>query len=539
MLKFKEKSSPMSLLNLNLKLNLKMKMILLIGILVIGLLFVIGLFLHDFMIDISKEQIGERALAVSESVARMPEIGEAFSEENPSSTIQSLVMPIQEVTKAEFIVVGNKEEIRYAHPLEEKIGKKMVGEDNERALLYGEAYISEATGSLGNSLRAKSPIIVDGEIVGVVSVGFLVEDIQTIIQSYTKEIWFVISIIAFVAIIGAVMIATYIKKILFHFEPEEIAALYYQNEKILQSTHEGIIAIDQTGRLVKMNLSAEQLLGNRNRIIGESMDRIFPTIQMNQVLQDGKSIMDIEVIINKNFVYVNLLPIQVEQQIVGAVATMRNKTEIELLSKELDYVKRYSNALRAQTHEFSNKLHTLLGLLLLNKQEEAIQFIQQESDLQFDTIRNLIDHITDPFISGLLLGKLNIANELKIDMTIHPSSQLTTRLNEKKREAFLMAIGNLIDNAIEALNGLESQEIIVYFTDIADEVMFEIEDSGRGIKAKSISKIFTEGFSTKEKDGRGFGLANVKKALDEVGGALYVEEGELGGACFVVTIPKY
>lgn len=534
----KEKSSQMSLLKLNIKLKLKMKMILLIGLLIVSVLLVIGLFLHDFIVDISKEQIGERALAVSESVARIPEIGAAFSEENPSDVIQSIVLPIQKATQAEFIVVGNTEEIRYAHPLEEKIGEKMLGEDNERALLYGEAYLSEATGSLGTSLRAKSPIVVGGEIVGVVSVGFLVEDIQTIIQNYTKEIWLVLCLIAIVAIIGAVMIGTYIKKLLFHFEPEEIAALYDQNEKILQSTHEGIMAIDQYGRLTTVNVSAQRLLGDKNAMIGESVEGIFSTMKIKRVLQDGNSITDEEIMMNGHSVYINLLPIQVEQRIIGAVATLRNKTEIEDLSKELDYVKQYSNALRAQTHEFSNKLHTLLGLLLLNKQEDAIRFIQQESDMQFDIIRNLIDHIADPFISGLLLGKLNVANELKIDMTIHPMSQMTTRFNEQKREALLTALGNIIDNAIDALYDEKDRKITVYFTDIADEVIFEIEDSGRGITLDVISKLFTEGFSTKEKKGHGFGLANVKRRLDEVGGTLYLEEGELGGACFIVTIPK-
>lgn len=528
----------MSLQGTKIKLKFRLKMIFLIGILVVGLLFVIGVFSHYFMTDISKEQIGERALAVSESVARIPELGAAFTEEDPSTTIQSIVLPIQEATKAEFIVVGNTEEIRYAHPIESKIGEKMIGEDNERALLYGESYISEAMGSLGNSLRAKSPVVVDGEIVGVVSVGFLANDIQTIVQNYTKEIWLVLCLIAIAAILGAIMIAMYIKKLLFNFEPEEIAALYHQNEQILQSTHEGILAIDESGSITMMNASAQQLLREGNVKIGESVEQVIPALQIKAVIQDGQSITDEELTINGQFLSINLLPIQVEKRIVGAVATLRNKTVIELLSKELAYVKQYSNALRAQTHEFSNKLHTLLGLLLLHKQEDAIQFIQQESDLQFDAIRNLIDHIADPYLSGLLLGKLNIANELKVDVMIEPTSRLTARLSEKKNAALLTAVGNIFDNAIEALYNEENRKISIYFTDMANEVMFEIEDSGQGIAPEDIPKLFTVGFSTKERDGHGYGLANVKRVLDEVGGTLYLETGELGGACFIMTIPK-
>ena len=520
------------------KVNLKMKMILLIGLMVVGLLLVIGAFFHYFITNISKEQVGERALAVSESVARIPEIGEAFKIENPSEKIQAIVLPIQEATGAEFIVVGNLDEIRYAHPIEAEIGKRMVGEDNEDALIYGESYISEATGSLGSSLRAKSPIIVDGEIVGVVSVGFLVNDIRSITQDFTKEIWLILSMIAIVAIIGAVIIANYIKRLLFNLEPEEIASLYNQREKILQSTHEGILAVDESGKVAMMNVAAENILKkDEHCIIGQPIERMIPALQIAPVLQKGNSLSDKEFVIEGHYIYMNVLPIHVEEKIVGAVATIRNKTEIELLSKELAYVKQYSNALRAQTHEFSNKLHTMLGLLLLDQQEEAIRFIKQESEIQLDAIRNLIDDIADPYISGLLIGKFSVAEELNIDMMIHPNSILHTRLSAKKREVLLTAVGNIIDNAIDELRDKEKRQIALYFTDIGDEVIFEIEDSGSGISPEKMPHLFTQGFSTKNEANRGYGLANVKQLLDEVNGTLYLEDGELAGACFVITMP--
>ena len=102
--------------------------------------------------------------------------------EDPASIINPIAVSIQQATGAEFIVVGNMEEIRYAHPIAEQIGKKMIGEDSERALRYGESYVSKAIGSLGSSLRAKVPVYLDGEIVGVVSVGFLTEELQNIIR---------------------------------------------------------------------------------------------------------------------------------------------------------------------------------------------------------------------------------------------------------------------------------------------------------------------------------------------------------------------
>ena len=122
--------------------------------------------------------------------------------------------------------------------------------------VYGESYVSKAVGSLGSSLRAKVPVYLDGKIVGVVSVGFLANDIQNVIQSYNNQLWFVLLLVTFVAIIGAVLVASYIKKVLFGLEPEEIAHLLFQKETILQSTHEGIIAVNQNGVITMINSAA-------------------------------------------------------------------------------------------------------------------------------------------------------------------------------------------------------------------------------------------------------------------------------------------
>ncbi|MFD2902255.1 histidine kinase, partial [Klebsiella pneumoniae] len=143
---------------------------------------------------------------------------------------------------AEFIVVGNRNGTRYSHPDANKIGKKMVGGDNDRALLHGQSYISKKEGSLGLSIRGKAPIYANQEIIGVVSVGFLNDSSQDITTNQSKSIWYTLGIIVLIGIIGAIIISYHIKRLLYNMEPEEISHLYLQNEAILQSTHEGIIA---------------------------------------------------------------------------------------------------------------------------------------------------------------------------------------------------------------------------------------------------------------------------------------------------------
>lgn len=528
----------------NVTVNLKIKMILLIGILIIAIVLVIGLFMNYFISDMLETQMGERALGVAESVAYIPELVNAFEDDNPAAIIGPIIAPIQEVTGAEFIVIGNAEEIRYAHPIAAKVGEKMMGEDNERALVRGESYLSKAIGSLGSSLRAKVPIYLDENIVGVVSVGFLVDDMQTVIHNYNNQIWLVLLLITGVAVIGAILIASYIKKVLFGLEPEEITHLLFQKETILQSTHEGIIALNQNGMITMINSAAQLLLFDKqiasDYYIGKRIQEVSPVVHLSKFLNDVNGLSDKEIVIGDNIVFINTVPIYFEQLFIGTVSTFRNKTEIESLTKELTRVKQYANALRAQTHEFSNKLHMILGLLQLGKKKEVIDYIQKESNLQKNWIRILIRKVADPLISGILLGKLNQANESGVDLVIHPDSILENQLSEKKCEVLLTTIGNLIDNAMDAVkkNPSSNRKISIFFTDIGDDIIFEIEDSGEGITEALAQKIFEQGFTSKEGMNRGFGLALTKQLIAEVHGALYLEEGELGGACFVVSIPK-
>ncbi|CEG22866.1 Sensor histidine kinase DcuS [Planococcus massiliensis] len=524
--------------------NLKMKMVLLIGFLIITVVAVTGVFLNYFVTDTLKGQLGEQALALAESVALNPEIAEAFHEPDPAFVIQPLISPLQKATDAEFIVVGNREEIRYSHPAPEKIGQKMVGEDNEQALVFGNSYVSEATGSLGSSLRAKVPIYEEGDIIGVVSVGFLATDIQTLIKAYNQELWLMLLLIAAAGFLAAIGIASYIKRLLHGLEPEEIAHLLFQKETILQSTHEGIIAVDATGRITLLNQMAKRLLfggnGPAEKLIGEPIAKAFPDSELPDILKSAESRFDKERMYGRTSVYVNSGPIYVEGELVGAVSTFRYKTEIDKLTKELSRVTQYAQALRAQTHEFSNKLYTISGLLHLNKKEEVLEFLQLERHTQQEWTRYLVDKVRDPLISGLLLGKFHQANEQHVAITIEPESRLIAELTAPQQQAILTALGSLLDNALEAVRTAPShiRQISLYFTDVGEDLLFEIDDSGSGLADADAGRLFDKGYSIKMGRDRGYGLYTAHRLVETAGGDLHLEESELGGTCFVISLPK-
>lgn len=527
------------------KFNLKIKMIVLISLLIIGIFVIFGLFLRSFISTTMEDQVGKRAVGVAQSVANMPEIRAAFQLEDPTSVIQKIVSPIQKDTEAEFIVVGNREGIRYSHPEPDHLGKKMVGGDNDRALLKGESYVSKRVGSLGLSIRGKVPIFDENErVIGLVSVGFLNNDVQGIIKKQSKSLWFTLFGIVVLGIIGAIVISHYIKKLLSNMEPEEISHLLLQKEAILQSTHEGIIAVNDQGMITMMNLAAKRILFklevSDSQIIGRQIKELLPHTDLYAVLDHGESHYNREMVLGENIVLVNRMPIYREDALVGAVSTFRKKTELEHLTKELSQIKQYANAQRAQTHEYSNKLYIILGLLQLDQKQGAIDFIKKEKSMQREWSQFLTDHVADPMVHALLQGKFNQANELGIKLSIHPDSQLTYRFTGDKKDALLTALGNLIENAMEAVKSVEGSkwEIAIFFTDIGDDVVIEVEDSGPGIPNSDKANIFEQGFSTKHGSHRGTGLALSKHVLHKIGGEIMLEDGDLGGASFVMILPK-
>ncbi|MBM6617075.1 ATP-binding protein [Bacillus suaedaesalsae] len=489
-----------------------------------------------------EQQLGKRALHVAETIAKMPEITEAFDDKEPWKIIQPIAERIRIETNAEYIVIGNKEGIRYSHPLQDRLGKKMVGGDNEQALVHGKSYVSKATGSLGPSLRGKVPVFnEEGAIIGVVSVGFMMDDIHSIITDYGMPIFPIAGLGLIVGLIGSVILARNIKKLLLGLEPKEISSLYTERNAVIQSVREGIMVVNQKGHIVIANQAAFEILSIKEdqSIIGKRVTDIVPNTTMLDVLETGEQQFDRQLIIDNKVVVANRLPVKVGEKVIGVVSSFRLKSDIELLTEELSQVKRYTEALRAQTHEYNNLLYTLSGLIQLESYNEALVLIHKETVSHQQLVQFMMHRLKNPWLGGILLGFHNRAKELKIDFEIDKDSNLS-KLDYNIESNYLVSIlGNLITNAFEAVEKLPNEEkkVRVYISDVGEQLLFEVEDSGKGIDDEIVSEIFRKGFSTKDGEDRGFGLDKVKSLLEERNGYITVENGDLGGALFVVSIP--
>ena len=382
---------------------------------------------------------------------------------------------------ASYIVIGDKEARRLVHPNADRIGKPMVGDDPERAL-QGEAYISRAQGSLGVSVRGKGPIRDEmGKIIGVVSVGYLVRDIDADLQGYLRFGLAMTLLIVVLNSVAAAWLARRYKKAIFGFEPEQMGRLYAELDCTLRTVREGILTIDEQGRLTSLNPNGIKLLRlddtTARAAIGQPIGHLLPGSRMLSILQEQTPQFDEEIVLNGQSLIVNRLPLVREGKLIGAVSSFRRKDELAELSAQLSQVQAYSDLLRVQTHEHNNQLGTIAGLIELGATREALAFIGREAATEQTLLGFLMGAIAKPKVAGLLLGKYHRAHELGLELVIDPDARLHDIPARVSGSQLVTVLGNLIDNAFEATrrHGAPYQPIRVSLSDLGQDLVLEVE----------------------------------------------------------------
>ncbi|MDR7072406.1 sensor histidine kinase [Fictibacillus barbaricus] len=522
-------------------MKLQTKLILISTSLIFIVIAILAVIFQVMFENTIKDQIGQRALNVSVAVSRNPLVIEAFEKKDPSKVIQPYAEEVRKKTGAQYIVVGNTKGIRYSHPIKNRIGKRMVGGDNDIAL-SGKSSITEAIGSLGPAVRGKSPVFNrQGKIIGLVSVGFLTTNINSIIWPYKLKILIVGILTLLLGILGSVLIAKGVKRATHGLEPKEIGLLYKEKSAILEAIREGVIAINRNGEITMANHTAFQMLGlPEGEILGTSIIKAIPNTRLIEVIETGKSEFDEQMKLGTSSVVANRVPIfDDNKNVIGAVATFRNKSELFRLNEELTQVKSYSEGLRAQTHEFSNKLYLISGLIQLGSYQEALDVITKESDMHQNFAQLIMKRIPDPYIAGLLIGKFNRSKELNVNLIIDTSTHLDGLSAEIDRQLLVTIIGNLVDNAMEAVvqNMDVDKTIIISLSNLGAQLLIEVEDSAAGIPPQIVNDLYKKGFSSKGVN-RGYGLYLVKQAVEQLDGEIYYERTKAHTTLFTVIIPN-
>jgi len=499
-------------------------------LLVLGTLLTSIIFLGNILQSIVEDQIGQRALAISKTISLMPEVIRLVEQKDPHHLLPNIISHIETQIDARFIVIGDNNAIRLTHPTRELIGKHMMGEDNDQALNNGAYYVSKATGTLGPSIRGKSPVINEkGAIVGIVSVGYLEENVKKIIAQRHQEFLTYFYLAILITLFLAFAIASRIKKTLLGYEPTEISRLYLEKEAILNAVKEAIIAT---------NIHGEITLSNEVAKLYFHLDENAKTpLSLQNALFTCKEMKDANIEIDGIEYICNLSPIIHDNRTIGMVASCRKKEEIDALVWELTRVKQYSERLREKKHEFSNLLHLISGYIQIGEYEKAIELISQNHLPDEQTIEHFQHFIHDPVVASIFIGKYYFAFDKGVTLKLDENSSIQAAIEPAVSKHLLTILGNIINNAIDAAENSERKEVSVFATDIGNDLIFEIEDSGGGIEAHLLEHIFEKGFTTKGELHSGYGLFFVKSTLEWLGGFVSIDKGNYG-TIITIHIPK-
>lgn len=519
------------------KISLRISLIIMSVIIILISVFIVSFFSINTVMDFTDKSKGDYAMSLAKIVADMDYIKKALGEENPSESIEPFVEKIRSNTEAEFIVVMNMESIRYSHSNPELIDKTFTGGDEGKAK-QGHAYVSKAVGVSGPSLRAFVPIFDGDKQIGIVAVGFFDDSLQKTLSSLINPIRsaMVLSIIA--GILGAYVLTGHIKKEIFGLEPSEIAMILKERQTMIESMKDGIISIDKNGNINVINNEAKRILGipDEISIIGKPIEEHIPNTRLKIVMETRKAEYDKEQIINKCIIITNRVPIIVDNTVVGAMAFFKDKTDVYKIAEELTGVKEYTQALRARSHEFLNKLQTVAGLIELGETRKAIDVISAASTIQQDQMDILVRQLKFPEIVGILLGKISMAKEEGIELSVTEDSHLDKLPFYFNVDNVITILGNLLQNSIECLKYLQIDRKRISLGVYEDGyIKIIVKNNGPRIPENLINKIMERGFTTKA-NGQGIGLYLVKNIVSSVGGTLNIESDEME-TIFSIFIP--
>jgi CitB family two-component system sensor histidine kinase CitS len=344
--------------------------------------------------------------------------------------------------------------------------------------------------------------------------------------------------VVLLGIVGGILLAKSIRKDTLGLEPHEIASLYRERNAILLSVKEGIIAIDGKGSITLINHSAKSMLNlESENLLGQHIKHFLHHIKIDDVLRTGKAVNNTEVPINEKTFIFNIIPIIENGSVAGVVSSFRDKTELKNLMNTITEVREYSDGLRAQTHEYANKLFLLSGLLQLDRYQEAFEFIQKESVMHQQQNQVLFNQIHDTNVQAVLLGKISKASEKKILLEIDADSYVDPLPVHIEAADIAIIIGNLLDNAFDAVEHQQEKKVAFSITGVGNDIIIEVTDNGKGISSEELTSLFTLGYSSKG-DKRGYGLFNVKRIVESLGGTVEVSSVQEGRTIFTVYLPK-
>ncbi len=468
-----------------------------------------------------------RVLTVARSVADAGAVAEAVRTADPSATLQPVAEAVRRDTGVDFVVVMSTTGTRWSHPDTTLIGGQFVG--TIAPAVAGHAVTETFTGSLGPSVRAVVPVRAGGRVVALVAVGVTLRQVGAQVRAQLPSVAAVALLTLGLSGLGAVLVSRRLRRQTLGLEPAEITRMYEAHDAVLHAVREGLVVVDEQGRLRLANDEAARLLGLPPDAEGRPVAELGLSPALTELLRSGRSAVDEVHLTDTRVLVVGQAPASRHGQALGTVTTVRDTTELQAVTGELEQVRSLTEALRSQAHEAANRLHTVLTLVELGRPEEAVRLGVAELQASQALTDQVLSAVREPVLAALLLGKASTASERGIELAVDCTDLPDLGLDPLD---LVTVVGNLVDNALDAaLAAPPPRRVDVAVLTEDGDLVVRVRDSGPGLPADQVGAALRRGWSTKG-PGRGRGLALVQQVVTRHGGRLDVD-----GSQFAVRLP--
>ncbi|XAS65282.1 sensor histidine kinase [Micrococcaceae bacterium Sec5.8] len=509
--------------------------------------------------DHAYDEAGRRMAAVATAVADNPLVLDAASAADPAALLQPYALKVMADADADFITIMAPDRTRWTHPREEELGRPYIGSID--AALQGQVFTEIMAGTLGPSVRTIAPVKdAEGTVRALVAAGVTVRTVDVAVSGRLPALIAIALALLAGGSVASWLLGRYLRRVTRGWGPEQLAQLFAYYESVLHSVREGVILIDPKGKVVMYNDQAAELLelppgASDAGGASEGGGRDAPSLaelplapSLRELFESGRTTLDEIHLTGPRILVVNQGPAigprsaggRTSPAVYGTVATIRDRTEIESLGSELETMRTLSDALRAQTHEHANRLHTIVSLMELGRGTEALAFATQDLELSQRLTDDLVSSLDEPVLGALIMGKAAEAHERGVELTLNTVGNGTGEpaVTGLAVQDLVAILGNLLDNAIDAAAESPAPKLVELTVEAgAESLDITVEDSGPGIDPQAVEAIFRHGFSTKTPGpfGRGLGLALVRQAVQRLGGTMTITSP--AGALFRVTLP--
>lgn len=486
---------------------------------------------------------GARLAATAESLASTDAVREAMEQLDGRAEIAFYAQQRSDDVGASAVYVTDPTGVVVVGTDPTRTGESVDLGDGD--VLEGRSWTGDVTDRGRPAIAATVPILADnrpveggppaGTLVGIVVV---TEDYPALTERLGRtfdDLVLYLGIGLVLGIAGSLLLSRLIRRQTRGLEPAEIAALADQREAVLTSLREGLIALNAEGRVTLVSDSARHLLDLPEDTFGRSAEDLPLPPRVLDLLLGEDDVHDAPLVVGGRVLVLNRSQVVQDGRAVGTVTTLRDRTELLALQSQLSARESVTETLRAQTHEFSNQLHTISGLLQLGEHEEAQQVIGTLSRRRAEISDAVRARVQDPAVAALLVAKVSLASERRVELALHVDSRLP-RLSPDLSADVGTVLGNLVDNAVEAV-AAGGGRVDVLLTSEEGVVVVQVADTGPGVPAGRLTTVFERGFTTKPSDasGRGVGLALVQVVCERRGGSVSVHNDV--GAVFTARLP--